>query len=196
MLKKSMVFVLTMVLMAAVTQADVTHSVTMWPDAAQDAMGVPIVDGTVIMVCDLDGDGWDGNDYLTMPGLASDWLWDDDDLLMGVNEIGNPVPGLGGVTHMMFSVDIPTTYDAGLDDVYVLWFDLPYNTSATGPGGGIDYGIELLGQVGADPGTYTWDVTTGAPAALSTVPEPASMLLMLAGGAAMAAFRRRRRING
>ncbi|MFW5893878.1 MAG: Ig-like domain-containing protein, partial [Verrucomicrobiota bacterium] len=117
-----------------------------------DSAGDPIDNGTFVMVMDLDGDGFNGTNYTGGSGPATSWLWDDDDMFMDRGPIND---GEGFPFRQIWTEDIPETYDAGEDNYYLLWFDVPYDENADGPGDGVAYGVELLGTVGTDPGDYT-----------------------------------------
>jgi hypothetical protein len=79
------------------------------------------------------------------------------------------------------TANIPAGYTAGVDNYYMLWFDTSYDVAAIGPGVGINYGVEDLGKVGTDPGTYTPDLI-GGNASFQTIPEPATAMLAVIGG--------------
>lgn len=130
--------------------ADMTYAPFLYD--GDDSSGNAIVDGTFVMVMDLDGDGFNGTDYTAGSGPAASWLWDEDDMVMDRGPINN---GDGFPKLQIASEDIPATYDAGVDQYYLLWFDVPYDANAAGPGEGVAYGAELLGTVGTDPGDYT-----------------------------------------
>jgi hypothetical protein len=160
-------------LMAASAHADVSYFPTLGLiNPAARADGTAIADGTYVMVLDRNNNGWNGNSYLTQSNAAvnsNTWLWDTNDLLMDRGQIsdgmafpgfyftGNPVAGIPG-----YSVDV--------NDYYILWFDKPYDAAATGPGGGVAYGAELLGKACADGSALTPNALGGI-AALTTVAE-------------------------
>lgn len=147
--------------------ADMTYAPMIF-GTAMDASGSPISDGTYVMVADLDGDGWNGVAYDAASGgsdNATSWLWDADDFLMDRG------PVLNGEVYPFRTIataDIPAGYDAGVDDYFVLWFDVPYDAGATGPGNSVDYGVDYAGTVGTDPGDYG-DILDGGLATLTTV---------------------------
>lgn len=179
-------------LMAVATQADMTYSPFAF-GVLNDASGNVINDGTYVMVLDLDGDGWNGTDYLTQsPGgdNASSWLWDADDVLMDRGQItaGDAFP-----FWTVSTASIPAGYTANVDNYYVMWFDTAYNIADVGPGAGINYGAENMGAVGTDPGDYT-PFMVGGSATLQTIPEPATALLVAIGGGMAYALRRKQNI--
>ncbi len=198
-MKKIVLTIITaIILMAVPAHADMSYGSFLF-GGANDKMGNPITDGTFSMILDLNGDGWNGNSYLSQSsGAANDlsWLWDSNDLLMSQGQITN------GEAYPVFSVssaDIPASYDAGVDKYYLLWFDKPFNLATAGPGAGIDYGVESLGTVGTDPGDYT-TFPVGGSATFQTlgtqvVPEPISAVLAMIGGGAMALRRRFNKAN-
>ncbi len=147
--------------------ADMTYAPMIF-GTAMDASGNPLADGTYVMVADLDGDGWDGVDYDAQSGgadNATSWLWDADDMLMDRGQV------TGGQVYPLRTIataDVPATWDPGVDEYYVLWFDVAYDVGATGPGSGVDYGVDLAGAVGTDPGNYG-PILDGGLATLSTV---------------------------
>ncbi|MBN1587108.1 MAG: hypothetical protein JW937_06740 [Candidatus Omnitrophica bacterium] len=180
--------------------ANVTYEVGV--ETAFDASGDPIIDGTYAMVLDRDNDGWNGNSYLTQsPGDANgfSWLWDSDDYLMDygqVGDIGFPLPGFA-TPNAAYTTGadaaaggFPAGYDAGVDQYYLLWFDKPFDVASAGPGGNVDYGAELLGFAGQDPGTYTPTFIGGNAYLTTVVPEPISAALALIGAGAMITRRR------
>jgi hypothetical protein len=177
--------------------ANVTYGPTMVN--AKDASGNLIADGTYSMFIDLNGDGWNGNSYLSQsagdPNHTS-WLWDTNDLLLDVGQITG---GEAYTLRELTTAQLPATYNAGVDQYYLLWFNTPYNSAAAGPGAGISYGAASLGTVGADPGTYTPDLLAGNTNLLTTggnplvTPEPISCALMAIGAGVMGL---RRRFNG
>lgn len=135
---------------------------------ANNSAGTPIANGTYVLVLDLDGDGWNGNDYDAQPAngdSSSTWLWDTGDILMDRGQITD---GMAAPTYRIQSDAIPPGYDVGVDEYYILWFDTPYVAAAAGPGVGVAYGAESLGTAGADPGTYT-PVANGGNVTLQTV---------------------------
>lgn len=154
--------------------------------AVNDASG-NLLDGTLVMVADLDGSGWD---YLNDDnGPADTWLWDSNDLLMDRTDVnaGNAVPAQSNY--------IPgPEYDAGVDHYYIVWFDTPFVPGAAGPGHGIAYGAYDVGTVGVDPGTYTPVITSAGNATMTTeaIPEPSTVVLSLLGLALVARRRNNR----
>lgn len=153
--------------MAAIGRADMTYAPFLI-GAGNDAAGVPIANGTYVMVADLDGDGFNGTPY-TGQSAGTDnsgaWLWDADDLLMARGQI---VDGTAYPFYQVATADIPAGYTAGVDRYYVLWFVKAYNAADAGPGVGVAYGVENLGPVGSNPGDYT-PFLTGGSAVLTTV---------------------------
>lgn len=190
---------------ASAASADVTYSPFIgFVDTANNALGQPITDGTYVMLIDLDGDGWNGNSYLTQaPAIADNsasWQWDAQDLVLDRGGIGEAYTGIAGAAFpfAILSGDPGTIngYTAGVDNVYVLWFDVAFDAGAAGPGGGVAYGAELLPTKAVANGGALSDLVNGGAANLVTmpVPEPASAMLLLAGAGLLAA-RRRNRVN-
>ena len=186
-MKKVLLFV-AMAVAAFSAHASMTYSPFLFD--GYDAGGTPIADGTFVMVLDVDGDGWNGFDYLSQAVSPADnsssWLWDTDDKLMDRGQIVN---GEAFPFSTFTAASVPG-FDANVDHYYVMWFDTAYNVADIGPGVGVNYGVEDLGTVGTDPGDYG-PFLVGGNAVYQTVPEPASALLVLLGGGAVYALRRR-----
>lgn len=193
-------FLLTLMLVAGLSgaaNADMSYAPFLFD--ARDAAGNAITDGTYAMVIDLDGDGFNGNSYLSMTSgfdNSQAWRWDNDDFLMDVGQITD---GSAFPFATIATADIPAAYTPNVDQYYLFWFDTAFQTGAAGPGMGVDYGVESLGTVGTNPGDYT-PFAVGGLASLRTfgqttnVPEPVSSVLALLGGGAMALRRRFSRI--
>jgi hypothetical protein len=183
--------VIALIFSAGAAQADVNYSPFLL--SGYDAAGDPIADGTYTLVIDLDNDGWDGVPYVSQPvDTPNDfgWLWDEQDYMLDMGQITN------GNAYPSETIDIASIdgYDDGTDEYFLMWFDTPYDVDSTGPAAGIDYGAELLGQVGKDGETLS-PIAEGGAAAFQTlgtqvIPEPVSTILMLLGGGTIA-FRRR-----
>jgi hypothetical protein len=180
-------------LMAVPAHADMTYTPFLFD--GKDANGNAIANGTYAMILDLDGDGFNGNSYLSISSAfdnSQSWLWDQDDLLM---DIGQITDGAAFPFSKITTDQIPSTYTPNSDQYYLLWFDTAFQTGSTGPGTGVNYGAESLGTVGTNPGDYT-PFAVGGLASLktfgstTTVPEPVSIVLALIGGGAMALRRR------
>jgi len=203
-MKKIIVLIAMMVmgLTAVTAQADVSYQPTLGlVDSASDALGNPIVDGTYAMILDRDGDGWNGNSYLSQSLSAPNdfgWLWDTDDLLMDRGQIFDglafPVASYAGNP----DATIPN-YNSGTDDWYLLWFDTAFNSAEAGPGVGVSYGAELLGKAAPDGFTLTPDAIGGIASfqtlGTQVVPEPISAILAMIGGGAMALRRKFNKVN-
>ncbi len=180
--------ILAVLLTAGSARADMTYAPFLF-GGALDHAGAPISNGTYSMVIDLDGDGWNGQSYLSQalnPNNASGFLWDLDDLLMDVGSItdGDVFP-----SRTILTSEIPASYNANVDQYYLFWFDKAFNAADSGPGAGVYYGAESLGTVGTNPGDYT-PFANGGIAQFQTlgtqvVPEPISTTLALLGGGAM-----------
>lgn len=187
---KKILFAICVALAAVSANASMTYSPFLLD--GYDASGNPISSGTYVMVLDLDGDGWNGLDYLSQASgsanNASSWLWDADDYIM---DIGAFYDGEAFPFSTFNAADVPG-FTANVDQYYVLWFDVAYNPLAAGPGIGINYGAENLGTVGTDPGNYG-PFLTGGNATLQTIPEPATALLALIGGGMAYVLRRNKR---
>lgn len=192
-MKNVLIMTLAVALVAMSAKADTTYSPTLMGNAF-DASGNPIVDGTALMIVDLDGDGCNGISYLAAQpaGVATDasWLWDADDMILDRAAISY---GEGYPFKMLTPAETPASFTPNVDQYYVLWFDAAFNVDATGPGANVAYGAELLGVVGPDGKDFTPDANGGV-ANLTTVPEPATMTVLLAGCglAALRRFRARR----
>ncbi len=174
-MKRSLIVFFIVVGAAAMTaQADMTYSPFMYN--ALDASGNAIANGTYLLVLDLNGNGWQGTGYTAQSSGAansSNWLWDPCDYIMDRGAIGefNNSGGYAGECYPFDTIktsQIPAGYTANVDHYYLLWFDTPYNASATGPGAGVHYGAEDLGVVGTDPGDYT-TFPNGGNASLITI---------------------------
>lgn len=177
---------LAIALMVSPAHADIAYGGFLFDGL--NASGSPISSGTYMMLVDLDGDGWNGTSYTTQATTGnnySSWLWDSNDLILDRGQISN---GEAYPYASLSSANIPSTYTAGVDNIYLFWFTGAYSASAAGPGSNINYGVELLGKVGADPGDYTY-FAEGGIASLKTlgtvVPEPISVVLAMIGGGAM-----------
>lgn len=179
---KKIVIAMIVAVSAFVAHADMTYSPFLLD--GYDAGGSPIVDGTYVMLIDLDGDGFDFNN---LDGTTGTWNFDADDYLMDVGQIVN---GEAFPFDTITTAGIPSGYDANIDHYYVFWFDKAYSLADIQPGAGIHFGVEDLGAVGTDPGDYT-PFLTGGNAQYQTVPEPASALLVAIGGGLVYALRRR-----
>lgn len=196
---KKVIIMMALASMAAGAKANLSYM----PSAIgvlNDASGNAMDNGTFVLVLDRDNDGWNGASYLTQASNpkdnASSWLWDADDFIMARGAVGS-VKGVNGEyagdafpSWTVSTANIPAGYTAGVDNYYMLWFDKSYNVADVGPGAGVHYGVEDLGKVGTDPGTYTPDLV-GGNANLQTVPEPATALLALIGGGMAYALRRK-----
>jgi hypothetical protein len=189
---KKLLMISAIALMAVVARADLAYM----PSALgvlNDAAGNPLSDGTFLMVLDLDGSGFDFNN------LSGDsWVFDANDVIMDRGAIG-PTKGvdfeLEGDAFPVWTVstaNIPAGYTANVDQYYVFWFDKSYDVADLGPGAGVHFGVENLGTVGTDPGTYTPDLV-GGNAQYQTVPEPATALLIAIGGGMAYVLRRNTR---
>jgi hypothetical protein len=194
-MKNALIITVAVGLLAGIAQAEMTYSSFMF-GSALNASGAPITDGTYVMVLDLNGNGFNGSpSYLTQAtsgNNASSWAWDGtNDMVM---DRGPIVGGEAYPTRIIEPAEIPGTYNANVDHYYVLWFDTPYNPAAAGPGANVHYGVEDLGTVGTDPGTYTTYPDGGNATLVTTaVPEPVSASLLLVGGCFLSL---RRRIMG
>jgi hypothetical protein len=206
----ALMMVLGVAMMAGQARADVTYGSNLFDGLDQN--GVPMADGTYVMVIDTDNDGWglsgaglEANVAYTAqaplgvyrPGQQRNdqtWLWDSNDYIMARGPIGSVQGQNGewdGAAFVFSTVSIPNVpgYTPEVDHFYILWFNTPYNADATGPGSNIWYGAEDLGLVGKEGYTITND-PVGGTANLVTVPEPISIFLGLMGGAALVARRK------
>lgn len=202
-MKRTIIALMTLALMmsAVAASADVAYQPAIgFNDTANDQGGNPIANGTYAMVLDIDGDGWQGNPYVGQSaGMVNDfgWLWDPQDILMDRGQIAD---GFAFPSYN-YTGDPTSTipgYNAGVDNWYLLWFATPYLELAAGPGAGIWYGAELMGQAAPNGFTLTPDALGGnamfqTVGAGMPVPEPISCVLGLIGGGAM--FLRRRLVG-
>jgi len=193
---RTLLAVLAITLTAAAAQASVTLSPGLGiMGYGNNASGIALTNGTYVMVIDLDNDGWNGTSYLEQAlagqNNADTWQWDTDDLVVDIGQVGTFGDGMA-FPFAMLNPTTTTGYTANTDHCYLLWFDKSFNASDVGPGEGVHYGAEDLGAVPADGGTLS-TMALGGNATLTTVPEPATMLLMIAGGGLLAASRRRAR---
>lgn len=187
-MKNALLVTLTVALAVATAQADMTYAPFMFN--ALNASGSPIANGTYVMVLDLNGDGFGGKNYLAQASSgnnATTWMWDSNDMLMDRGQITN---GECYPFSTIATAAIPASYTPNVDHYYLLWFNTPYSATATGPGVNVAYGAEDLGTVGTNPGDYN-PFPNGGNAALHTVPEPVSAVILLVGGGLLAARRRR-----
>jgi hypothetical protein len=187
---RTLIAILTIALATAAARADVYFTaVTGFFDTLNDASGTPIADGTWAVVIDTNNNG-------PVQASPTNWLGDTSDYLVGRGQI------TGGVSNPDCDVNITVTdgnpahvipgYTAGVDQVYFMWFDKAYSSGATGPGANTHYGVEYLGVVPGDGGSFTPFVNGGI-ANQVTTPEPASIsLLALALGAIVARRRNRK----
>ncbi len=191
-MKKAGLTFLTVALLAVSAPASVTYAPQLF-GTAYDASGAPIQDGTYLMVLDLDNDGWQGFAYLEQgeatANNAADWQWDADDYVMDRGQITNGE----AYPFAQFAAASVDGYDVGVDHYYVLWFDVPFDAGAAGPGAGVDYGVVDAGVAGADPGNYGELYFTPMSANLATVPEPATLALLGCGGLLVGLRRRNSR---
>jgi hypothetical protein len=137
-----------LILLGGVARADVFYSITMWNVLGPD--GLALGDGTVVMVLDVDNDGWNGNAYTEQStGDYNDqsWVFDPDDVPMaytGMYTDSEARPAVQWTT-----AELPAGYTPGVTHYYCLWFDTPFDPDAAdgGPGAGVAYGASDLGTV-------------------------------------------------
>ena len=157
-----------------------------------DTFGDPL-NGSYAFVIDTDDDGWNGNSYLSsavspIADNYSSWLWDSDDYLLDVGDI---TFGMGFPDAPNVEVSTIPNYTVGDDEVYVLWFDKPYDSGLAGPGSNVAYDAAFVGLTIAEGGFTSQVFAPGNPGLVTGVaPEPVSSVLMLVGASAMGLRRR------
>lgn len=166
-------------------------------NSLSDTTGAPITDGTWVLVLDRDNNGMAGQPYTqqsTNTITASNWLWDAGDYILGRGKVedGMAFPDITITVTNGNPSSVISGYTAGVDQVYVMWFDQPYSAAAQGPGADVKYGVEFLDFAPGDAGALT-TIAVGGNVSLNTVPEPATMgLLALALGGIVVRRRNRR----
>lgn len=179
--------------MAASSHAAV--SFTMAHKGIKDSAGVavPVGQGTIVTLIDLDNDGFGGTPYTAATASfdnSASWLWDLDDVIIKRTSFGGTSPQVASTSGS--TVDQLPTYTPGVDRWYTIWFDVLNNS--TGPDAGTWYYVKDNGFVPATGGTATGSDTTSnlKQVNLQTfeVPEPASLALLAVGGLLIARRRR------
>ena len=209
-MKLSGAVVAAIALMALVAQADM--SVTANEFNALDANGNLFTSvangggghqGSYALVLDLNGNGWNGESYLTDALAGGTWHWDTNDWLLDSGSVN--YDDYGSITafayiHTSGSTGLvkPAGYDAnvgGQKEMYLLWFDTPY--VAGGPAGGTHYGVEDMGLAPVEGDNLTPSGNGGVANMVLTgvegqppVPEPVTMLLV-GSGAVLLGLRRK-----
>jgi hypothetical protein len=187
---RTLIAILSIALAAAAAKADVYFGPPLGlQDTLNTAAGAPIADGTWVLVVDLNSSG-------PVRASATSWSVDPGDYVLGRGQIGGPSNDPGSAYPDITVLGNPATaisgYTAGTDQVYVMWFDKPYDAAAQGPGASVHYGVEFLDYAPADGGALT-TIANGGNVSLVTTPEPASMsLLALALGSLIARRRNRK----
>lgn len=178
-----------------------TAAVSIAPQAgpvAGDASGTPLsAESLIVFIADVEGDGFGdwANEALGTEGFTLD----DDDVLLGIGTSG-PTPGFVVNTYLWSDVTADSP-EVGAEFA-MLWFETPFVEGMDSVEKGVNYGVYETGASiqGNEQGKFfAWLGTTYGGnladstfnASYTTVPEPASMLILALGGS-VAVLRRRR----
>ncbi len=201
---------LSLVVILAVAAAAQADTVTLNIGAGvlyQDDGATPLpADSTLVIIADADEDGFGAFDQ---PDAWSDDPGDVVAAHFGLNQAagaGTAMAGLAGIT-LATEPDGLTTGDP----LMLLWYRTPFDASDTGAGENVDFGTFRTDDA-IDGSNTGWEVPSGGAAITlnfltaalggsnpesagvadqTTVPEPATMLLLALGGGAAIVRRRR-----
>jgi hypothetical protein len=208
-MNKTLMTLAVLLSVSAAALADITyapHAVNLRTDSNT---GPLITNGTLVMIFDTNGNGaqatafpwanWSPSTWNAVSSGASPYT--DSGCIQPITN------GVGDVQYIFTFTDyvddgfgnltpvLPSGYDTS--DVYwLIWFDTPYSSTATGPGPGVKFGAKAVGllagatsdgallptgSVIGDSGKIYYGVT---------VPEPVTMVLLAIGGGLLAMKRR------
>jgi hypothetical protein len=202
---------LSLVVILAVAAAAQADTVTLNVGAGllyQDDGATPLpADSTLVILADADEDGF--GDFTT-PGAWSDDPGDVVAAHFGLNEAVGAGTALVGLSGISLDDTDPDGLNTG-DPLMLLWYDTPFDASDTGAGENVDFNTFRTDDT-IDGSTTGWEVPSGGAvialnfltvavggsnpesagvADQTTVPEPATMLLLALGGGAAIVRRRR-----
>ncbi len=199
-MKKMNTWMIAVALLAASATA-ASAAVSISPQAgpvAGDAGGTPLsANSLIVFVADVAGDGF--GDLQNNPLGTDGFTLDDDDVVLGIGTSG-PTEGFVAGTYTWEDVTADSA-EVGAQFA-MLWFETPYVEGTTSVEEGVNYGVYETGvsiQGNETAKAFSWLGTSFSGnlpdstflAVNTTVPEPASMLILALGGGA-ALLRRRR----
>jgi hypothetical protein len=201
-MKKTILTLAAIALLPALASASVTLNLS--AGALTDSKHAPLIDGTLTLLADADGDG-----FGDLAASTQSWLVDEDDVLLLRSGL-NDWLGVEGSHIAALQFDLTDGLNPG-DSLMLVWYDLPYSDSAMGPGEGVAFGTYPSDEV-LDGSTSAWEIpadgstialnfltpdaggespASAAAASQMTVPEPAAMAVLGLGGLFVARRRRK-----